>query len=98
LSNGTHVTHFEGTETILADGTWDSCATPAYSVVMADPPPLDRWDYAAGTSVLGLLVFAYVIYPNTLVQYGVWLTVFTIWMAWFVFYGVKWVYPEDQQG
>jgi hypothetical protein len=64
---------------------------------MVDPPPLDHRDYAAGASVLGVLVFAYVIYPHTLVQYGAWLTVFTIWMAWFVFYGVKWVYSGDQQ-
>jgi hypothetical protein len=61
---------------------------------MADLPPLDRWDWAAGASVLGLLALAYLVYPRPLVQYGVWLTVFTIWMAWFVFFGVKWIYSR----
>jgi hypothetical protein len=64
---------------------------------MVDPPPLDRWDYATGASVIGLLVVAYVIHPDPILQYGVWLTIFTIWMAWFVFFGVKWVYAEDAE-
>jgi len=42
-----------------------------------------------------LLLVAYVVYPHPLVQYGVWLAIFTIWMAWFVFFGVKWVYARD---
>ncbi len=63
-----------------------------------DPPSPGRWDYAAVTSALGLLVLAYVVYPRPLLQYGVWLVVFTIWMAWFVFFGVKWVYPDSQYG
>jgi hypothetical protein len=65
-----------------------------------DPPALDRWDYAAGASVLGLLVVAYVVVPDPIVQYGAWLGVFTVWMAWFVFYGTKWLYGLDpeQQG
>jgi hypothetical protein len=61
---------------------------------MIDPPPPDRWDYAAGATVLCLLVFAYVVYPDPILQYGIWLVVFTIWMAWFVFYGVRWAYPD----
>jgi hypothetical protein len=58
-------------------------------------PSFDRWDYAAGASVLGLLLVAYLVYPHPLVQYGVWLTIFTIWMAWFVSFGVRWVYAND---
>ncbi len=58
-------------------------------------PSFDRWDYAAGASVLGLLLVAYVVYPHPLVRYGVWLTIFTIWMAWFVSFGVRWVYASD---
>ncbi|MFT4922541.1 MAG: hypothetical protein ACI8XM_001758 [Haloarculaceae archaeon] len=61
---------------------------------MVDPPPLDRWDFATGASVLGLLVLGYVIYPDPILQYGIWLTIFTIWMVWFVFFGVKWVYAD----
>jgi hypothetical protein len=58
---------------------------------MDEPPSLGRWDYAVGASVLLLLVVAYLLYPNPVVQYGVWLTVFTLWMAWFVSFGVRWV-------
>jgi hypothetical protein len=65
---------------------------------MVDPPSPGRLDYAAGASVLGLLVLAYVVYPHRILQYGVWLVVFTIWMAWFVFYGVKWIYPDSRYG
>ncbi len=60
---------------------------------MVDRPPRpDQWDLAAATAALGLLVVAYVLYPHRLVQYGVWLAVFSIWMAWFVYYGTKWLY------
>jgi len=55
------------------------------------PPRPGRWDGIAAGSVAVLLVAAYVVYPDPVLQYGVWLTVFTIWMAWFVFYGVRWV-------
>ncbi len=58
---------------------------------MDKPPSLSRWDYAVGASVLLLLVIAYLLYPDPVVQYGVWLTVFTLWMAWFVSFGVRWV-------
>jgi len=62
---------------------------------MIEVPTLDTIDYAAAISALLLLVVAYVVYPNTILQYGVWLTVFTIWMAWFVYYGTKWMYDID---
>jgi len=56
-----------------------------------DRPPLDGWDYATGATVVALLVLAYVIYPEPILQYGVWLAIFCLWMAWFVFFGVRWV-------
>jgi hypothetical protein len=62
---------------------------------MVGPPNLGPLDYAAGLSAVGLLVFAYVIFPNTIVQYGAWLAIFTIWMAWFVYYGTKWMYGVE---
>jgi len=62
---------------------------------MERPPPLDRWDYAAGASVVALLVVAYLLVPDPVLQYGVWLAIFCIWMAWFVFYGTKWLYGVD---
>jgi hypothetical protein len=62
---------------------------------MVGPPDLGVFDYAAGLSALGLLVFAYVIFPNMIVQYGAWLAIFTIWMAWFVYYGTKWMYGVE---
>ena len=52
-------------------------------------------DYAAGGSAVVLLFVAYVVYPNQIFQYGVWLAIFTIWMAWFVYYGTKWMYGFD---
>jgi hypothetical protein len=62
---------------------------------MTAPPTPGLVDYAAGLSAAALLVFAYVIYPNTIVQYGAWLLIFTIWMAWFVYYGTKWMFSVD---
>ena len=59
---------------------------------MVTPPALDRWDAAAAASVAALLVVAYVLVPDPTVQYGAWLVVFCIWMAWFVFFGAKWLY------
>ncbi|MEF8827951.1 MAG: hypothetical protein V5A49_02885 [Haloarcula sp.] len=59
---------------------------------MVTPPALDRWDAAAAASVAALLVVAYVLVPDPTVRYGAWLVVFCIWMAWFVFFGAKWLY------
>jgi hypothetical protein len=66
----------------------------------------DRYNVATAAVVVGLLVFAYVLAPPELVvgsvalsrqivQYGVWLVVFTIWMAWFVYVGVDYVYGTE---
>lgn len=52
----------------------------------------DRWDALAILSALLLLVGAYVVFPHPVFQYAVWLTVFTIWMAWFVYFGTKYYY------
>lgn len=58
-----------------------------------DPPPRpDRWDLVAWASSLGLLLASHVVVPDPLLQYGAWLAVFCIWMAWFVYYGVRWMY------
>ena len=60
---------------------------------MVDAPPRpDRWDAAAIGSALVLLVVAHLVYPQRIFQYAVWLVVFSIWMAWFVYYGTKWLY------
>lgn len=62
---------------------------------MADPPEIDRWDVAAVVSVVAILAVAYGVYPSPIVQYGAWLTIFCIWMFWFVFFGTKWLYHVD---
>jgi hypothetical protein len=62
---------------------------------MVDPPAPARRDWAAGASVLGLLVVAYAVYPDPVLQYGVWLAVFTVWMAWFVSFGVRWLSADS---
>lgn len=62
---------------------------------MAGPSTLDTLDYLAGLSVGVLLVLGYVVYPEPTFQYGVWLTIFAIWMAWFVYHGTKRVYGVE---
>jgi hypothetical protein len=62
---------------------------------MPETAPLDRQDWAAAAAVVGLLVVAYLVYPDPVVQYAAWLAVFTIWMAWFVYYGTKYFYDID---
>jgi hypothetical protein len=42
-----------------------------------------------------LLVGTYVVYPDPIAQYGAWLVVFTIWMAWFVLTGIEWLSKAD---
>ncbi|MBX0322310.1 hypothetical protein EGH21_04590 [Halomicroarcula sp. F13] len=61
---------------------------------MVTPPAPGRWDAAAAGSVAALLVVAYVVVPDATVQYGAWLLVFCIWMAWFVAFGARWLYGE----
>lgn len=63
--------------------------------VNVDPPAPDRWDAAAVVGALGTLTVAYLLVPDPIVQYGAWLVVFCIWMAWFVFFGTKWLYDVD---
>ena len=36
-----------------------------------------------------------VVLPRQLVRYGVWLVIFTVWMAWFVYVGVEHVYGTE---
>lgn len=56
----------------------------------------NRRNVATAVGVLGLLVFAYVVYPHRLVQYAAWLVVFTVWMVWFVYAGVDYVYGIEE--
>jgi hypothetical protein len=64
---------------------------------MPSLPDLDRWDVSAAAGVVALFVLAYVVVPHPVVQYGAWLAVFCIWMAWFVFFGTKWLYGADRE-
>ena len=59
---------------------------------MEPPPRPNRWDVVAWTSAAATLGLAYLVDPGPLVRYGAWLVVFTLWMAWFVYYGVRWLY------
>jgi len=56
---------------------------------------LDRLDVAAGASVVFLLALAYLVVPSPVFRYSVWIAVFTIWMAWFVYFGTKYYYGLD---
>ena len=55
----------------------------------------NRWNVAAGGLVVVLLFVAYVLVPQPLVQYSVWLVIFTIWMAWFIYVGVHYMYGTE---
>jgi Na+-transporting NADH:ubiquinone oxidoreductase subunit NqrB len=55
----------------------------------------NRWNVAAGGLVVVLLFVAYVLVPQPLVQYSVWLVIFTVWMAWFIYVGVDYMYGTE---
>lgn len=63
--------------------------------VMDELPRLDHRDLGAVAAVLVLLAVAYLVYPRPIVQYAAWLAIFTVWMAWFVYYGTKYYYRID---
>ena len=54
-----------------------------------------RWHVATLAGVVSLLVVAYGIVPHRLVQYGAWLVIFTVWMAWFIYTGVDYIYGVE---
>ena len=45
--------------------------------------------------VVCLLGVGYVVAPHPLVQYGVWLLVFAVWMVWFVTAAREWISKAD---
>ncbi|WP_276270672.1 hypothetical protein [Haloarcula litorea] len=57
------------------------------------PAPTRTEAAALGTAVLALFV-GYVLVPDRTVQYGAWLVVFCVWMAWFVAAGARLLYDE----
>jgi len=61
------------------------------------PPSPGLWDALAAVSVAITLVVAYVLVPGPGIQYGAWLTIFSVWMAWFVSYGARWLYSDPGQ-
>lgn len=50
-----------------------------------------RRNVAALGAAAATLAVAYVLVPDPLVQYGAWLVVFSVWMAWFLFVAVEWI-------
>jgi homoserine trans-succinylase len=55
----------------------------------------NRRNVLTAAGVAGLLFVAYVVYPTRILQYGVRLVIFTVWMVWFVYAGVEYVYGID---
>jgi len=55
----------------------------------------NRYNVATAAVVVGLLVVAYVVVRDPVVQYTVWLVVFTVWMAWFIYVGVDYFYGTE---
>ena len=62
---------------------------------MSTMPDADRRNLAAIVSVTALLAVVYVLVPHPIAQYGAWLTIFTIWMVWFVASAVEWISKAD---
>ena len=60
-------------------------------------PVLDanRRNLTALGSVTAVLAVVYVLVPHPIVQYGAWLVVFVVWMAWFVLAGTEWLSQAD---
>ena len=54
-----------------------------------------RRTLAALATVTVLLGVVYLLVPHPVAQYGAWLVVFTVWMAWFVLAGVGWLSRAD---
>ncbi len=59
---------------------------------MAEMPSFDILDGIALGATALLLVVAYVVYPDPLVQFAVWTIILTIYMTWFCYFGVKWLW------
>ena len=58
-------------------------------------PALDRYDYAMFASAVGVLAVAYLLTSHSVVRYGAWLSVFTVWMVWFTYYATKYYYEVE---
>jgi hypothetical protein len=72
------------------------------------PNPVDRWTVVGAVTGVALLVVAEVVLPGfraelgqftvQTVKYGIYLTVFSIWMIWFVWTGVNlWQWAETDR-
>lgn len=59
---------------------------------MAEMPSFDILDGVALAVTAVLLVFAYVVYPDPIVQFAVWTIILTVYMTWFCYFGVKWLW------
>lgn len=62
---------------------------------MAGPYVRHRWTVVALAAVGLLLAVAYVLLPHWSTQYGAWLAIFAIWMAWFVVAARRWIDDAD---
>ncbi|WP_436936007.1 hypothetical protein [Halovenus marina] len=62
---------------------------------MVERPTVDRLDLVAVLAAVSALVFAYGLVSDAIVRYTAWLLVFTIWMAWFIYFGTKWMYDIE---
>ncbi|MFD1587778.1 hypothetical protein ACFR9U_12350 [Halorientalis brevis] len=56
---------------------------------------VNRRNLSALGVVSGLLAVVYLLVPHPVAQYGAWLVVFVVWMAWFVLAGIDWLSQAD---
>lgn len=62
---------------------------------MSGPSVVHRWTALALATVVGLLGLAYGVWPTSTVQYGAWLSIFAVWMWWFVVVVRRWIADAD---
>jgi hypothetical protein len=63
---------------------------------MAFPQP-SKYDIGAIVATIGLLFFAYVVYPVQLVQISTWLVIFVVYLTWMTIAAYRWTFDTDPQ-
>lgn len=61
-----------------------------------ETPTIGKPTGIAVTTALALIVIGYLFYPNDpVLQFSVWITIFSIYMTWFVVFFTDWIYDIE---
>lgn len=63
---------------------------------MASFPSPDRYDLAVLGSSVGLIVFAYLVYPTRLARVSAWFTIFTMYVCWMGYLAYRWTFDPTE--